>query len=187
VQARHQIRCLRTVRTFTRVIAWGPTSARLEAYCIEMQAEGYDVRPAAGPEEVCAAADVLVTATPSRSPLVRAEWLRRGLHVTAVGSDAPGKQELEAGCLDRADLVVVDRLAQCSAFGELRHALEAALLTRHDVHAELGAIVAETACGRTSDREITIADLTGVGFQDTAIASLALELCRGASPSLEAG
>ena len=68
----------------------------------------------------------------------------------------------------------MDRFAQCSAFGELKHALDAGLLTRNDVHAELGAIAAGKKAGRTSDREITIADLTGVGFQDTAIASAAL-------------
>ena len=173
VQARHQVRCIRTVRDFRGLVAWSPTRARLDAYCDEMRAEGYDVRAASGPEEVCAQADVLVTATPARAAVVRAEWLRDGMHVIAVGSDSPGKQELAADCLDRADLVVVDRFAQCSAFGELHHALAEALLTRNDVHAELGAIVAGKKPGRTSDREVTIADLTGVGFQDTAIASAA--------------
>jgi ornithine cyclodeaminase len=120
----------------------------------------------------------LITVTPSREPLVRADWLREGTHVTAVGSDAPGKRELDPECLDRADLVVVDRFAQCSAFGELKHALDAGLLTRNDVHGELGAIVAGRKPGRTDDREITIADLTGVGFQDTAIASAAFQLLR---------
>lgn len=176
IQARHQIRCLRTVRAFRRVVAWSPNSDRLQTYCREMQDEGVDVTAMAGAEEVCAAADVLITATPARAPLVRAEWLRSGMHVTALGSDGPGKRELAAECLDRADLVVVDKYVQCAAFGELRHALDAALLTRADVHAELGAIVAGRKPGRTSDREITIADLTGVGFQDTAIASLALQL-----------
>jgi ornithine cyclodeaminase len=178
VQARHQVRCLRTVRSFDRVLAWSPHADRLAAYCREMQAEGLDARPAAGAEAVCAEADLLITATPAREPLVRASWLREGLHVTAVGSDSPGKQELDAECLDRADLVVVDRYAQCSAFGELHHALAAALLTRHDVHGELGQIVAGRKPGRTSDRQITIADLTGVGFQDTAIASYAYLACR---------
>jgi ornithine cyclodeaminase len=173
VQARHQVRCLRIVRRFTRILCWGPTRERLEAYCREMTAEGYDARAVSSVEEVCAEADVLITATPARAPLVRADWLREGLHVTALGSDSPGKQELEADCLDRADLVVVDRFAQCAAFGELRHAIAAALLTRNDVHAELGQIVAGKRPGRTSDRDITIADLTGVGFQDTAIASAA--------------
>ena len=177
IQARHQIRCLRVVRSFARVVAWSPTRERLVAYCEEMTRAGFDTRAAAGAEEVCAAADIVIVATPSRVPVIRAAWLRSGMHVTAVGADSPGKQELEADCLDQADLVVVDRFAQCAAFGELRHALAAALLTRHDVHAELGEIVAGGKPGRTSDAEITIADLTGVGFQDTAIASAAFTLC----------
>lgn len=178
LQARHQVRCLRIVRAFQRIIAWSPNRARLDAYCREMRSEGFDARPGSGPEEVCAAADILITATPAREAVVQDAWLRSGMHVTAVGADAPGKQELSAACLDRADLVVVDRLAQCSAFGELHHALAAALLTRHDVHAELGAIVAGLKPGRTTEREITIADLTGVGFQDTAIASAAFTWVR---------
>jgi ornithine cyclodeaminase len=174
IQARHQVRCLRVVRPISGVVAWSPSRERLAAYCEEMRAEGFDAEPAASAEDVCGRCDVLVTTTPSRAPLVLAEWLRPGMHVTAVGSDSPGKQELAPECLDRADLVVVDRFAQCSAFGELHHALAAALLTRNDVHAELGAIVAGKRPGRTDDRQITIADLTGVGFQDTAIASAAL-------------
>jgi ornithine cyclodeaminase len=175
VQARHQVRCLRVVRTFARIIAWSPTRDRLDAYCAEMAMDGYDVQAAGDPEEVCAAADVLITTTPSKGPLVKAAWLRNGVHVNAVGADAPGKHELEPACLDIADLVVVDRYGQCAAFGELRHALDAGLLTRHDVHAELGEIVAGKKTGRTSEAGITIADLTGVGFQDTAIASAAFE------------
>ena len=173
VQARHQVRCLRVVREFSSILAWSPTRARLDEYCDDMRDEGYDARAASGPEDVCAAADVLITATPARIPIVRTAWLREGMHVIAVGSDSPGKQELDAACLERADLIVVDRVSQCSAFGELHHALAAALITPRDVHAELGAIVAGHKSGRTSEREITIADLTGVGFQDTAIASAA--------------
>jgi ornithine cyclodeaminase len=178
VQARHQVRCLRVVRTFSRILAWSPTPERLAAYGAEMSLEGYDVTAASGIEEVCTEADILITATPSAAALVKAAWLRDGVHVTAVGSDSPGKHELEPACLDRADLVVVDRYGQCAAFGELKHALEAGLLTRHDVHGELGAIVAGAKPGRTSDAQITIADLTGVGFQDTAIASAAYEWLR---------
>lgn len=174
LQARHQVRCLREVRTFSRIFAWSPDRAHLDAYCREMRTAGFDVTAAADPRDVCAAADVLITATPSRVPLVRAEWLRPGQHVTAVGSDSPGKQELDAACLVRADLLVVDRLTQCAAFGELRHALDAGLFRADRVHAELGEIVAGLKPGRTSPGQITIADLTGVGFQDTAIASTAL-------------
>jgi ornithine cyclodeaminase len=175
LQARHQIRCLRIVREFSHVVAWGPDASRLDAYCREMRAEGIDARPVSTPEAVCREADVIITATPAREPLVRAEWLRPGHHVTALGSDSPGKQELESACLAGADLIVVDRLTQCASFGELRHAIDAGLLPDR-VHAELGEIVAGMTKGRTSPTQMTIADLTGVGFQDTAIASRAIEL-----------
>ncbi|HSC29959.1 MAG TPA: hypothetical protein VLD67_21950 [Vicinamibacterales bacterium] len=173
VQARWQVRCLATVRRFRRLSAWSPDREHVLAYCADMRAEGFDAEAASGPETVCGAADILITATPSRAPLVRAGWLKEGTHVTAVGSDSRGKQELDSGCLHRADLAVVDRLSQCAAFGELQHALGAGLMTHGDIHAELGAIAAGRKPGRTSERQITIADLTGVGFQDTAIASAA--------------
>jgi ornithine cyclodeaminase len=176
LQARWQIRCLKCVREFREIVAWSPTAARLDAYCAEMRAAGFDARPAVSPREVCFEADVLITATPSREPLVRAEWLRPGQHITALGSDSPGKQELDAECLARADLLVVDRLTQCAAFGELRHALDAGLLRADRVHAELGEIVAGLKAGRTSAEQITVADLTGVGLQDTAMAGAAWQL-----------
>jgi ornithine cyclodeaminase len=176
LQARHQVQCIRSIRTFTRIVAWSPDRAHLDAYCREMRDEGFAVEAAATPEAVCREADVLVTATPSRTPLVQAEWLRPGQHVTALGSDSPGKQELDAACLARADRLVVDRLTQCAAFGELRHALDAGVIHADRVHAELGEIVAGIKAGRTSRDQITIADLTGVGFQDTAIASKALQI-----------
>jgi ectoine utilization protein EutC len=174
VQARYQIRCLREVRSFSQIVAWSPTRAHLDAYCEEMRADGFDARAAATPQAVCAQADVIITATPSRQPLIQAGWLRPGHHVTALGADSPGKQELEAACLARADLLVADRLTQCASFGELRHALDAGVMRADRVHAELGEIVAGRKPGRTHADQITIADLTGVGFQDTAIASRAL-------------
>jgi ornithine cyclodeaminase/alanine dehydrogenase-like protein (mu-crystallin family) len=173
VQAREQVACLREVRRFDRVVAWGRSPERLARYCAEMR-ERFGVETVAAPdaETVCREADILVTTTPARAPLVRASWLRPGTHVTAVGSDSPGKQELAAECLLAADLVVVDRYAQCAAFGEVAHALDRGLRAR-GVHATLGEVVAGRRPGRTGESQITIADLTGVGFQDTAIASAA--------------
>ena len=173
LQARYQVQCLRAVRPFRRIVAWSPTRARLEAYCSEMRAEGFDAAPADGPREVCEHADLVIAATPSRMPIVRAAWLREGMHVTAVGADSPGKRELEAACLERADLLVVDRFTQCAAFGELKHAIAAGLISPTVMPPQLGEIVAGRRRGRTSDAQLTIADLTGVGFQDTAIASAA--------------
>ncbi|HSL21755.1 MAG TPA: hypothetical protein VK886_09475 [Vicinamibacterales bacterium] len=166
VQARHQLAALREVRRFGRVICWSRTRAHADALCEEVRQRFHvDADVAVDPRTAVEQADVLITVTPSRAPLVRGEWLRPGVHVTAVGSDTPGKQELHADCLTRADLVVVDRAAQCAAFGELAHAPHAR------VHAELGEIVAGVKPGRSGDDQITIADLTGVGFQDTAIAN----------------
>ena len=174
VQARFQIACLREVRSFRRLVAWSIDAPGLEAYCREMHdSYGLDAEAAAGPEDVCRRADVVITATPSTAPIVGAGWLRPGMHVTAVGADTPGKQELDAACLTRADLVVVDRLSQCARFGELSHALFAGLMKEGDVWAQLGEIVAGKRPGRTSDTQITVCDLTGVGFQDTAIAAFA--------------
>lgn len=174
VQARMQVQCLTTVRRIGRVMAWSPTRSHLERYCDDLRRDGIDAHPAPDVESACRHADVIITATPSRAPLVRSDWLREGVHVTALGSDSPGKQELDPDCLRRADLIVVDRLSQCAAFGELKHALDGGFVTMKDVDAELGAIAAGRAPGRTSAEQITIADLTGVGFQDTAIASAAL-------------
>ncbi len=174
VQGRHQVMCLREVRSFRRLVAWSPDSSGLAQYCAEMRERlGIDVAAAAGPEEVCRAADLLVTATPSTEPFVRAAWLRPGVHVTALGADAPGKQELDAECIETADLVVVDRLSQCAKFGEVSRAIASGRFTAGQVHGELGEIVAGRKPGRSGDRQITVCDLTGVGFQDTAIAALA--------------
>jgi len=180
VQARHQIACLREVRSFRRVAAWSIDRPGLEQYCEEMRtAYGLDAAACASAEDVCRVADVLITVTPSREPIVRAAWLKPGLHITAVGSDTPGKQELEAACLAKADVFVVDRLSQCARFGELSHALAAGLMREEDVRGQLGEVVAGRKPGRTTDDEITICDLTGVGFQDTAIAALAWAGTRG--------
>ena len=173
LQARHQVRCLREVRAFARVVAWSPDRGHLDAYCREMQDEGLDASAAADPRDVCEAADVLITATPSRVPLIRAPGLRPGQHITALGSDAAGKQELDAACRAGADRPVVDRLTQCAAFGELRHALDAGLFRADRVHAELGEIVAGVKPAARVTISSRSADLTGVGFQDTAIASRA--------------
>lgn len=165
VQARHQLACLKEVRSFARVRCWSRSAVHAESLCEELRATGVDAQATTDPELVVRSAEVLITVTPTKQPLVETAWLHPGLHITAVGSDTPGKQELEAECLSRADLLVTDRTSQCMAFGELAHAPGAR------VHAELGEIVAALKPGRTSDDQITIADLTGVGFQDTAIAS----------------
>ena len=172
-QARHQARCLALVRRWDTTSAWSPTRDHLEAYCREMADEiGLPFQPAPTPEEAVRGADLVVTTTPSRRPILQAGWLAAHATVIAVGSDGPDKQELAAECLARADKVVADRLSQCVELGEIHHAVRHGLLDPGRVYAELGDIVAGKKPGREGD-ELIICDLTGVGAQDAAIAEVA--------------
>jgi ectoine utilization protein EutC len=171
IQARFQIEALTLVRRIERVLVWARDAAKADAYADEMADRlSLDVLPVASPEHLVLEADVVVTATPARSPLVVADWLHPGLHVTAVGADAPDKNELHPAVLARAGLLVCDSRAQCARQGELHHAL--ALHADLEV-TELGEITAGRKSGRKNADDVTVADLTGTGVQDTAIALLA--------------
>ena len=174
VQARMQLKALRLVRPISQAVIWARDLARAQALAADLDAPDLQVRAEPDPERAAACADVIVTTTPATQPILRAEWLRPGQHVTAMGSDQPGKNELDPHCLSRADLYVADRLSQTRLMGELRAALAAGLAPDEAMIPELGQIAAGLRPGRTSARQITIADLTGTGVQDTAIATHAL-------------
>ncbi len=176
MQARLQLRALCLVRPIRRARIWGRDFAKAEAAAAALSQElGIEVTPAPDPRAAVAGAEVIVTTTPAKRPILMADWLEPGQHVTAMGSDQHTKNELEPACLGRADLYVPDRLQQTRQLGELRSAIEAGIAPATKPFAELGAIVAGQAPGRSRAGEITIADLTGTGVQDTAIATLARE------------
>jgi len=116
----------------------------------------------------------VVTTTPATRPLVLADWLRPGQHVTAMGSDAEHKNELDPAAIARADRYVADSLAQTRRLGELHHALATGTVADDTGFAELGRIVTGQLPGRTAPGQITVCDLTGTGVQDTAIATYAM-------------
>ena len=180
VQARFQLDGLAAARPdFEEVRIWGRTRERAEACARELDRRpglpaGCRYRSVPAIEDAVRDADVVLTCTASREPLVRSEWIAAGCHVTAVGSDGAGKQELDPALLARADRLVVDSRDQCARLGELQHALAAGLV-RADQAVELGEIVAGRAPGRRTDAELTVCDLTGVGVQDVAAAMLVLE------------
>jgi len=172
-QARHQMRALHMVRRFERLLVYGVIAEEVARYADEMEQElGVTVEIAPTAEQVVRGSDVVVTTTPAREPYLAATWLHLGLHVTCMGADMPSKQELFADCLGKADRVVCDRKSQCLTLGELHHAVDGGILAEDEVD-ELGEITSGAKPGRTSDDQITICDLTGVGVQDTAIARLA--------------
>ena len=174
-QACYQIRALRMVRDFARLLVFGRTPAAVARYREEIgeELDGVSVESKSDLAELVAESNVVVTTTPSREPLLEAQWLHPGLHITAMGSDIPGKQELEAEVLARADLLVCDRRSQCASMGELGHAIAAGLVEESDA-LELGEITSGARAGRRDDSQLTVCDLTGTGVQDTAIAALAL-------------
>lgn len=175
IQARFQLRALSHVRTWERTAAWSRNRERLEAYCAEMEREFE--RPftvAASAEEALRGADLIITVTASREPLFDPAHLPAHATVIAVGSDGPDKRELPTEALALADKIVVDRLSQCVALGELHHAVEEGALSAASVHAELGEVLTEKKTGREGSESI-VCDLTGVGAQDAAIAAVTWE------------
>jgi ornithine cyclodeaminase len=188
VQARYQLEALLEVRKPRRVRIYGRTPEHAQACAKELATRfGLDVRAVPTAREAVEGAEIVVTVTPSREPIVQPEWISPGTHITAVGSDGPDKQELAVGVLAKADKVVADRLEQCLRLGEIHHAVAAGVMATGDVHAELGEVAAGEKPGRTSDSEITVADLTGVGVQDAAVANhvIAAALARGLGRSIE--
>jgi ornithine cyclodeaminase len=174
LQARMQLRALCLVRPIRRAVFWGRDPQKAADAASEMSEE-LDISASAanGVDGAVRGADIVVTTTPARAPILRADWLAPGQHVTAMGSDQHTKNEIEPECLVRADTYVPDRLSQTRALGELRSAIAAGLVGKEARFAELGDVLAGIAPGRTDPSAITIADLTGTGVQDTIIATLA--------------
>ncbi|RJL19679.1 cyclodeaminase [Paracoccus siganidrum] len=173
LQARMQLQALRLVRPISDAVIWARDAARAQALADQLTGDGLAVRAEPDPAAAAGFADIIVTTTPATRPILRAEWLRPGQHVTAMGSDQSGKNELHPDCLSRADLYVADRLSQTRLMGELRAALAAGAMPEGE-YPELGQVIIGRHPGRTGLDQITIADLTGTGVQDTAIATHAL-------------
>lgn len=177
VQARMQLEMLRHVVECTRCTVWGRNPVKAEAMVDELRARegirswGLEIEAARTVDDLVAHCDLIVTTTSARAALFEADRVRPGTHITAVGSDDQGKQELDAAFLGRAHRVVVDSRSQCVDHGECGHAVRAGVLDEDDI-VELGEVVEDPGRGRTSDEQVTVADLTGVAIQDIQIAKM---------------
>lgn len=121
----------------------------------------------------CKNADVLVTTTPVHQPIVKNEWIHPGMHINAIGADAPGKEKLDPEILKRAR-IVIDDWEQASHSGEINVPISKKIISRSNIAAELGDIVAGKKKARASDSDITVFDSTGLGIQDIVTATLVL-------------
>lgn len=168
-QARLQLIYLKRVVACRDVLVWGRGKKQLAQYHTEMEKYDFQIEMTTDITNILHTCNLIVTTTPATSPLLHLSDLQSGVHITAVGSDTPDKQELEAAILGQADLVVADSISQCLVRGEIHQAIKTGYLTENKL-IELGNIIKGKANRRTSDNQITIADLTGVAVQDIKIA-----------------
>ena len=184
IQARRQVEALQVVRPgCTEVRVWGRDAGRAARCADDVRAlvgEGCAVSAAGSVREAVDGATVVLTCTASREPLVELSWLAPGAHVTALGSDGEGKQELDPEILRRADVLAVDSRNQCVRLGELQHAPDQAARA-----VELGALIAGEAGGRTANGQLTVCDLTGVGVQDVAAANVVMARAGDAGETID--
>lgn len=179
-QAYLQVLAARTVRPVDTVLIWGrnqDAARQLAARLPELSAV-----VVADQESAVRQADIVITATSSRQPILRGQWLAPGQHVTAIGADDPGKAELDPACFARADLLVVDSRRDTPRIaGDLRAAVDAGAVQAEGIHAELGELVLGRHPGRTDKAQLTVAKLIGLGVQDLASADVALRRLEGAT------
>jgi ornithine cyclodeaminase len=180
VQGKMQVEALLPIVDCREVIVWGTGEQELDAYREAMAGHQLNIETTLTGEEIAASCNLIVTATPARSPLLKAEQIRAGTHLTAMGSDTPEKIELEPAILGKADLVVADSIEQCRVRGEIYHALKAGVLEEGDA-TELGEIIVDPKLQRADDSQITIADLTGVAVQDIQISKAVYEVLTAGS------
>jgi alanine dehydrogenase len=165
---------------------WSRSQATLDHFVKEQQPKykTFTIKPSTNLEEVVRGADVLVTVTPARSPIVKNEWIVPGMHIAAVGADKKGDQELEGKILTRAR-IFVDDIRQCRTDGEINVPLSDGLIKESDIAGDIGEVITGKKKGRTSDQDITLFDSTGIALQDSATVPLEYERALAAGVGIE--
>jgi alanine dehydrogenase len=165
LQAAYQLRAHAAQYRFERISVWGYLPEEAERFCARFVRQFPGLRPCAALRDCVADADIVVTCTSSRRPLVKRAWITPGAHVNAIGADAKGKQELDPALL-LASKVVVDEWEQASHSGEINVPFSKGLFKKKHLYGELADVVSGKKKGRISPREITIFDSTGLAVLD---------------------
>ncbi len=171
---------------WSEVRVWSRSRDTLDRFVREQQPkyEGFEIKPSTDIGQVVRGADVVVTITPARGPIVFDEWIAPGTHIAAVGADKKGDQELEGKILQRAR-IFVDDIRQCRTDGEINVPLSEGLISEADIAGEIGEVIAGRKKGRTSEEEITLFDSTGIALQDSATVPLEYERAMAAGVGIE--
>lgn len=179
MQAGLQLEALTLVRDIESATIWARDFTKAEAAAAKLsQRLGFEVTACEDVATATAGADIIVTSTPSDKPILLAQHIRAGQHITAMGSDAGHKNEIDPQILADGISFFCDRLSQVRILGELHHAIEKQLVAPTAEYPELGQVISHQRPGRMDGTEITLCDLTGTGIQDTAIATLAYQRCQ---------
>lgn len=172
-QSVYQLQATLAVRKIRTVHAWDPSPDNLAAFGKTVAELGLAYHTHENREDVARLSDILVTVTPSTKALVDREWVRPGTHISAMGADTRGKQELDPQLVSAAALFV-DEAAQSISIGEFQHAYAQGLIRESDIRGSIGEVITGMRDGRRSVDEITIFDGTGVSLQDLVVADLAV-------------
>lgn len=175
VQAQYQLKATMAVRDLTTVHAWDPSADNLAAFGKVVSDLGLDFIGETDREAVAGQADILITVTPSQKALVDKAWVQPGTHISAMGCDTKGKQELDPQ-LVAGSVLFVDEAQQAMTIGEFQHAFASGLINESSFRGSIGQVIEGMCDGRKDDDEITIFDGTGVSLQDLVVADLAVRL-----------
>lgn len=178
LQARYQLKALLPLYDLRKVRVWGALKGEADRFCSSFDGPRSMLEPAPDVESAVSGADLIVTCTPSRKPLVQARWVGPGTHINAIGADAPGKQELDPRILTHAR-VVVDERGQAAHSGEINVPISRGLYSERSIHASLADLVVGRRPGRSGPREITVFDSTGLAVLDIHFARYAYRALKG--------
>lgn len=164
-QAKEQLKYLPWITDCKKVSIWGRNLNKVETFVQDPELQIFSMKIESNLQRLAETCNVIVSTTPSREALLFGDWLQPGTHITAVGADGVGKQELHASVFEKADVIIVDHKQQCRILGDLQHAREKDV----DRVQELGTWINENS--RREKHWISVADLTGLGLEDLQVAT----------------
>ena len=178
IQARLQLKAILLVRKINKINLWARDKVKANQFLDSLKDLKIDIKIFDTCKDLASGSDIIITTTPSKIPLLEFDWIKKGTHITAMGSDAEQKNELHPTMIKLCDKYVPDSQAQTTILGELHHAIKENLISPGVKFHDLGSIIIDPSLGRKNKDDITICDLTGTGVQDTAIARYTYNICK---------
>ena len=178
IQARLQLKAILLVRKINKINIWARDQVKATQFVDSLKDLNIETNISQSCKDLASFSDIIITTTPSKKPLLEFDWIKKGTHITAIGSDAEQKNELHPIMIKLCDKYIPDSQPQTTILGELNHAIKENLISPNYKFNDLGSIIIDPTLGRKNKEEITICDLTGTGVQDTAIARYTYNICK---------